>query len=181
MYKLSYQYTFDIDWFCVINNMPVHIASNGGKLPNLYKKNELRELQHGVATLEPLWNGDNQRNIILSESNNIETILNVQYDYLLEKGVPIERVKDLYVESFMEMACKGFYSFDRLDPDIAEILQIDNPDSAYMLIAKPSRPLNLNDYEWGKLLMRIDIPDFEIGSTEVCDIVRLINENLRKR
>lgn len=179
MYKLSYQYTFDIDWFCIINNMPIHIASNGGKLPNLYKKKELRELQHRVAMLEPQRQG--QPNIILSENHNMETILNMQYDYLLEKNVPMERVKDLYVESFKEMADKGFYSFDRLDPEMAESLHIDNPNSAYMLVAKPNRPLPYRDIEWCHLLKQIEIPDFDIESFEVCDIVGLINKNLRKR
>jgi len=53
MYRLAYQYTHDIDWFCRIKEMPVHLASNGGILPQRsYTIKKLVTLQHKVANMQ---------------------------------------------------------------------------------------------------------------------------------
>ena len=53
MYNIQYQYTHDIDWFFLIGNIPIHCASNGGRVPNIYRAVELQGLQVAVESIKP--------------------------------------------------------------------------------------------------------------------------------
>ena len=53
MYNTQYQYTHDIDWFFMIGNQPIHCASNGGRVPNIFSAIELQNLQVEVEAIAP--------------------------------------------------------------------------------------------------------------------------------
>ena len=53
MYHHHYLLSHDINWFALVDGIPVHVASNGGLLPqNSYKISELTRIQHIVHRLE---------------------------------------------------------------------------------------------------------------------------------
>ena len=52
MYRKSTLKNLDIDWFVCINNTPIHIASNGGQIPqNTYRIRELEEIYNHVLSM----------------------------------------------------------------------------------------------------------------------------------
>ena len=127
MYRLDYQYTHDIDWFCCVNGCPVHIASNGGHLPaDSYTIDELASLQHQVANIKPTFQYE-VNSAYLDEYlknggfyTNIDNISPDEFRLMLPEGIEIgvqskslSRQVLLYSWSFIEMAKRGFFSFDR--------------------------------------------------------------------
>ncbi len=149
MYLLNYQYTHDIDWFCKVREYPVHLASNGGRLPRLsYTINELVELQHLVANMNPsfrcvlntqylegyLLQGRYYEGIDELSEEEFRQLLPEQFE-ISEETRNLSRPVLLYSWSFIEMAKRGFFSFDRKDGD----------DNEYHLVAWPDR-LDLNEF-----------------------------------
>ena len=115
-YSKTYQLTHDIDWFCIIGNTPMHFASNCGLLPNkVNNKENNRRIQEQVGLMD---------NVVESREH---IVINREYirarlgDNIAQGGY------EDYVRSFVEMAVKGFVSFDR---DLER-------DDAYVWIAKP--------------------------------------------
>lgn len=114
-YPIDYMYSKDIDWFCIINNLYVHVASAGGLLPDIINdRNKLRKIQKQVFDL-PYILDDNDiiinSRFINERFNNNEDIAN-------------------YLSSFIDIAKKGFISMDRtnlLDPD----------DQTYHIVCMP--------------------------------------------
>lgn len=116
-YDESYLLTHDIDWFCIINEIPVHVASAGGIIPDVFNIREsLMDMQHKVSKLVDINTDDEiQINTVFLEK------------HLMGKG----RIED-YILSFKEFAKKGFLSIDRTYPQ--------DPDSQeYHLVCKPTR------------------------------------------
>ncbi len=127
MYHLNYQYSHDIDWFCRINGIPVHLASNGGHLPSdSYTIDQLVALQHQVANLEPqyqcevnteflksyLWQGDFYEN--MDNIKEEEFLMMVPEGFEISRDIiELPRPMLVYCWSFIEMARRGFFSFDR--------------------------------------------------------------------
>lgn len=137
-YTITYQLTHDIDWFCMIGNVPMHFASNGGILPdkvNNYKQN--RKIQFAVAKQE-------------FKLNEKEVILNS--DYIKERLVINDSVSNIenYVESFIDMARKGFTSFDRYinykDHNLFNRLydRVGSSDDSYIWVAKPQKLIDFS-------------------------------------
>lgn len=95
MYNESEVHTRDIDWFCAINGIYVHIASAGGRIPDrINNRRVLRPIQRAVETLE-----------------NINTVDEVHINDDALQRIDVNR--EYYLPSFIRMARKGFYSFDR--------------------------------------------------------------------
>lgn len=146
MYRSNYLYTHDIDWFCLINRIPVHIASNGGNLPRRsYTIRQLVSLQNKVANMEQQFKfsiNTSSINTYLKEGEyypNLNELSEQQFREMLPNHFDISqdyyqlklsREILLYGWSFIEMAKRGFYSFDRIEGDL------DN--SLYRLIAWPT-------------------------------------------
>lgn len=142
MYRLNYQFTHDIDWFCRINGIPVHLASNGGVLPwNSYSIRNLVKLQHRVARLEPSFRCSFNVEYVsryLQQGEFYDSFNNLSdnmFRQMLPEGFMIsDDVAELplqllvYGWSFIEMARRGFFSFDRKEGD----------DSTYHLVAWPT-------------------------------------------
>lgn len=113
IYTESEVHTRDIDWFCAINGIYVHIASAGGRIPNLINNREvLRPIQRAVETLEAI--------------NTIEEV-HINEDALQR----IDMNREDYLPSFIRMVRKGFYSFDRTNIGAPE-------DNHYHLVAWPT-------------------------------------------
>lgn len=117
MYDKIYLLTHDIDWFCKIGNIPMHFASNCGKLPKRVNDRDVnRKLQEKVIGVP---------NLVERE----QVIINTEYVRTRLGNELSENAFNDYVRTFVEMAMKGFWSFDRINEDGVDI---------YIWIAKPS-------------------------------------------
>lgn len=141
----------DIDWYCLVNGHPTHIASMGGMIPEQFRDSEQLWLnQTTVAKIEPF------AEIRL----NLEAIKNQVsngYDYLQEQGIRLavenanrehlgfvflegyDLAVRLFASTFVEKARRGFRSFARLEGQKGNV---------YVLIAEPAKP---TDYYKGEL------------------------------
>lgn len=143
MYPPRYQYTHDIDWFCLIDDVPVHLASNGGELPDdSYKASELVSIQRQVPALEPIYKYELNMPYLEQYLNDgrYDDLRDVD-DFLTQSQMPetAEMRGELpnlplhwraYCWSFIEMAKRGFFSFDRTVND-------KDRDGIYHLVAYP--------------------------------------------
>lgn len=140
MYPLSYQYSMDIDWFYIDDVFPVHAASNGGYINyELYTVSQLQEVQRLIQALPMNYDYElNVDGIIANMSDKydeeVENQLLENHDVLLPRDfeLPVARYGNeprwlqFYSHSFIQMAMRGFYSFDR-----------NEDTNEYYLVAKP--------------------------------------------
>lgn len=136
MYNTQYQYTHDIDWFFLIGNKPIHCASNGGRVPNIYRAVDLQNLQFTVESIQPshhyVINQASVEQHVSEHYRNIdEGILRGQGLPELAKGIEYEENTPIWMKayswSFVKMAQRGFMSFDR-----------DAKTGLYFLVASPA-------------------------------------------
>lgn len=127
-YDEAYIQSKDIDWFCVIGGVYCHIASAGGALPeHINDREKLRELQKRVFEAQ---------NIFEKEE------IFINHDFLLQRFGRYEDNSDAieaYLDSFRNMARKGFVSIDRTNV-------VDIYDSIYHIVCYPP--------------IRVDLPEF---------------------
>lgn len=120
IYYPDYMETHDIDWFCRIGAISIHCASNGGVLPKKVNVRSVnRKIQETVAAMPE----------VLDEHE--EVIVNERYVRERLENHFSEEAYAQYISSFVAMARKGFWSFDR------ELNESHN--DVYMWIAKPAR------------------------------------------
>ncbi len=113
----AYISTHDIDWFVIINGKLIHVASAGGRIPELIKEDLLKPLIF-VANLPIL--------------KDIQEINTVDSGFLSNKlRISGQEEVDAYLQTFKFMAQKGLYSFDRTNVS-------NNEDNSYHLVAWPS-------------------------------------------
>ena len=116
MYRILTQKALDIDWFVYLLDAPIHIASNGGFIPrNTYKVRELEEVYDRIVSRS----GDNDVEIngsYIERLEGYEYLDNQDFASILKENYSLKMSKvALYSESFVSMAERGFYSFDRVD------------------------------------------------------------------
>lgn len=130
-YDLNYMLTHDIDWFCVINGLYVHVASAGGIIPeDLRDRDELRLLQHNVSKAPYLFS---ENEIVYNEA-------------FLNSHFPDGKAREDYVRSFRDMARKGFISMDRTN--------WTNPESnIYHVVCRPKRNIVPIDHDVEQILI----------------------------
>ncbi len=118
-YNTNYMLTHDIDWFCIINGLYVHVASAGGIIPEAMRdRDELRLLQYNVCNAPDIFR---EEDIVYNKS-------------FLNSHFPEGEAREDYVRSFRDMARKGFVSMDRTD--------WINPESdVYHVVCCPNRSL----------------------------------------
>lgn len=117
IYTESEIHTRDIDWFCAINGIYVHVASAGGNIPNF------------INNYSVLW--PSQRAAEALVDINTDDEIHINEAFLRGMNVNLEH----YLPSFVRMAKKGFYSFDRTN--------VDNPeDDHYHLVAWPTHSVS---------------------------------------
>ncbi len=137
----------DIDWYCLVNGRPTHIASMEGFIPKKFRdREELRLQQDSVAMMEPFadvkLNTDTIKTQIAEGYEYLQDELmreavveanrgNPGFAYLKNEILPIR----LFASTFVEKARRGFRSFARREG--AE-------GNEYVLIAEPSTPVEYN-------------------------------------
>ena len=124
----SYLLTRDIDWFFYVNNHYIHVASNGGILPNFV--NDILRLREEQARVSQLI--INQDSDFVINNEYVNSRLNRVLDNIgdrINENINIDDLYNSYLSSFIEMAKKGFYSFDRSLED----------DKMYTLICYPKK------------------------------------------
>ena len=136
MYQKNYQYTHDIDWFCVFKNRPIHLASNGGLLPATYNIKDIVKIQHIVSGMPTICdytlNESYVKGVVKQLSmTHLEDLSEDEEKLLYPEsmnfmGKQLSIKEKAYCWSFIEMAQKGFYSYDR---------SVD--DNMYYLVASP--------------------------------------------
>ena len=135
-YSITEQYTRDIDWFILDNEKHVHVASAGGTLPNIIiERDTLNEANIRIAYDLP--------EIFDIEINpNLMEFLDINDNSLPD-----------YLTSFISMAKKGFYSYDKT-------FISNRNDNKYHLVAKPSgmSPNNSESPNLQSLNLNIVIP-----------------------
>ena len=108
--------TRDIDWFCIVNGIYVHLASAGGILPMSFRNRDtLRTLQHNVAMAPYLFE---EEDVVDNEA------------FLNQRFADNRKGRESYVVSFREMARKGFVSMDRTN-------LTDPYDNRYHIVCMP--------------------------------------------
>lgn len=142
-YNKNYLFTHNIDWYACINGTWIYAASRGGLLPwKVDNEYILPTLQGICANLPDIVN---KEDIVINQElidvryqravdfykrrlgDYLENNRNIQ-EFLTEYN--IEEFSKQFSEIFVEKACKGFYSFIRVD--------IDDPFSnEYRLVASP--------------------------------------------
>lgn len=146
-YSETYQRTRDIDWFFQHAKRSIHVASNAGKLPDFINDvQRLREEQARVSMLDDIPNVQ-----VVINSRLVDAVVEASVENLQKNGfhdISIDNIRDSYLASFIEMAKKGFYSYDRYL----------NNESIYVLVCGPKNPVPVglkllemsNDIEFSK-------------------------------
>lgn len=126
----EYYNTHDIDWFAIINGVVVHVASAGGLVPEAVKKNLLESAAFvsRIALIEEgrvstISDGFISERLGIELGHNDNNTLR-QFDYDITK-------RDAYLSSFLLMARRGLFSFDKTDIN-------DPTDNHYHIVAWPS-------------------------------------------
>lgn len=134
--------TRDIDWFCIVNGIFVHLASAGGILPMSFRNRDtLRTLQHNVAMAPYLFE---EEDVVDNEA------------FLNQRFADNRKGRESYVVSFREMARKGFVSMDRTN--------LQNPyDNRYHIVCMPR---NLDE----RSLQELDVPVISIDERPELDL-----------
>lgn len=139
IYTESEVHAKDIDWFCAINGVYVHIASAGGHIPNgINNRRVLRLIQRAVDAL--------------ADINTVDEV------HINEKALNrINMNREYYLPSFIRMARKGFYSFDRTNIGNIE-------DNHYHLVAWPTHLVNNVEN-----MPTINYPELDFDNLEAID------------
>lgn len=127
-YRRDYQERHDIDWFATYRGLPVHVASNGGFLPKQIKKNMNKQLQR-LFSLEFLGG----REVLVNDAWIRELQRIRREDALYGEGVGLN--VDLYLQSFVDFASKGFISIDNaIIGDVQQYVIVAYPYDQYDLL-----------------------------------------------
>lgn len=131
-YSEAYQRTRDIDWFFRAGEHYIHVASNGGKLPDFV--NDVQRLRKEQAYISTL--GDVKDVEVIVRDDYLEARIRASVDEARRMNIirDVQLLRKAYLSSFMSMARKGFYSFDRSNDD----------ESRYILVCGPNKHVDLN-------------------------------------
>lgn len=143
----------DIDWYCLIQGKPIHIASSGGMIPKQFRDLEdLRLKQKLVSMMEPIAEAtlylENIQSQIQEGYEYIQDEMitaaimdanrnNPGFVYLRDYELPVR----LFASTFVEKARRGFHSYIRQE-------SVEGIDE-YILIAKPSMPFRFEENQLG--------------------------------
>ena len=119
----KYSRTHDIDWFYIVSGLPIHVASAGGNLPGGIKDlRSLREWQSQIdSRVGKFQVGINRdyinQNIIQKDYEYLDTYFYQDVDYEFDdylNTLNLTFKEKLYCNTFVAMARRGLYSFDRV-------------------------------------------------------------------
>ncbi len=177
MYRPIYQVTHDIDCFFVMNGWPIHFASNGGVLPGkLGTISDLQDMQ--IAAQELPMQYDFELNWVYLDTLNSEDFpteeemaetgfLNTEHFTQFNNIENIPFHVKLYVHSFVEMAKRGFWSFDRLTDTLENESYGNGVASVYQLIAWPNSDKDSISIKLGHKFSLKNYNPFYLGSDQL--------------
>lgn len=148
----------DVDWFCRINGVNIHVASMGRQLPEGIEET-LPKLYEQVSKIEMAeWRGGEG---VWYNEELLRTWLGMEEPWRIAR----------YLYTFVVMARKGFYSFAPITNDPT--------DDNYYLMAKP-----MNYQDWAlEYVFNEDINLFditEIGTFRAVPLVAMLNKERRR-
>lgn len=147
-YPDEYLSSKDIDWFCILNDQYIHVASAGGALPDCVNdRDTLRTLQHNVFMADDLFADED---IIVNEN------------FLRQRFNGDQEKREQYLQSFRAMARKGFISLDRTN-------LVNTEDARYHVVCMPRNPENKRPQ------LNAEIPSFVIGNLQIEEPVDMID------
>lgn len=159
-----YQRSHDIDWFSKVGDIYIHAMSFGGLLPDTINDWGLfRTMLRKAYRIEPL-----AMNSFVYNIPYIESRLSIQFAEKQSNNEQQDLIREQYLRHFLEMARRGFCSFDR---DLQD-------DDLYHLIVRPEEPMkqwdiNLPEVNWSNVELQKADDDTIIGFR----IVRRDNKN----
>lgn len=147
MNKHTYHYlkSHDIDLFFRSGTQLIHCATNGGIIPaslNIIKNiNDVKRIAWNLENIIPIGKLDiNEQHIdsIVSQQREFVHRLYEQNESRIEAFDP-ELCRRLYLSSFIEMAMKGFYSYDRLIGQTENETKEEENIVDYVLVVAPPK------------------------------------------
>lgn len=141
IHSATYYANSDIDWFCELNGMNIHVASLGHRIPESVEKT-LPKVYEAISEIE-MASWEERGGIWYNEELVKRTVR-------LENDAEIAR----FLYTFVVMARKGFYSFAPLTSDPT--------DGGYYLMARPA------NYEHKAVegIFKKEIPIFNVRAIE---------------
>lgn len=143
-YRKEYLLSYNIDRFCRFGSKWVHCSSQGGILPNFV--DDSRHLPQLQALLNVIPTYSDKTEISVNEAlirqrferhKSIIRELSAEEQMNIDIDQGYDNFKSNYIDSFVEMAQKGFHSFVRVN--------IDNiTDNSTVLVAKPTEEATYN-------------------------------------
>lgn len=178
MYPLNYQYNMDIDWFYIDGRYPIHAASNGGYIAKwLFRISDLQSVQATVMKMQPRFDYVlNSKEIIANMSNfYVDEVVADLVEHrreVLPEGFELSGQVErhlpqwmpFYTWSFIEMARRGFYSFDKKESN-----------DEYYLVAAPIKRLTAAQKE-GLNRIPTFIRECILTDYFICDVNDIYNE-----
>lgn len=139
----------DIDWFFIINEAYIHVASAGGMIPEQINDiRMLKKIQRKVHNLPFIFE---EQEIIFNE--------NLLYERFGNKTNSSQRTD--YLRSFIEMSRKGFISMDRTNLS-------DSEDNTYHIVCMPKKSkLIIGLEELFRIRHSIDVYNKPIGNIDL--------------
>lgn len=181
MIEIGYQLTHDIDWFICINDWPIHVASNGGRLPKMFTSlTDLYTTKKIVYNrLDPIFDYGINEELQIPEDNEIDELgeefeeFFPEAQYLFGEDIDMPNSRKTYLWSFVRMAQRGFYSFDKIN--------MGDDGEEYQLVAYPKIPSDkyrrLRCYNNRRIVTRA-ISQIRVNDDKFKDIYRINKINL---
>lgn len=147
-YTSEYLQSHDIDWFYVVNGIPIHFASAGGIIPS--KANDRKNLR---------W--------VQRKVNKLPDILDakdIQINPNLDEQFHDKKALNEYLCSFLNMAKKGFVSYDRKD-----IMDVNSV--VYTFVCGPKNYLAENSV----LEVLESVPHIDVNNIDVLNPIQELN------
>lgn len=164
-YRKNYLLSYNIDWFCLIGKKWIHCSSQGGLLPNFADDSRLLPQLQALLNIIPTYSDETdvsvnealirqrfERHISILQELSAEDQMNVNIEQVYHN------FRLNYIDSFVEMAQKGFHSYVRVNID-------DITDNSTVLVAKPTDEASLNLYrDISSIIESVNITEFAESS-----------------
>jgi len=125
-YTINEQHSRDIDWYFIdCSNSPIHVASAGGRLPNVISENDIINNQIHSA--------------IMDFDGGMEFEINPNINNILLSNLTGKVSMTYYLKDFVNMARRGIISIDK-----TYLGNYDDP--FYHIVAWPKKRIFIDKY-----------------------------------
>lgn len=161
----------DIDWYCLVQGKPTHIASSGGMIPKQFRdKAGLRMQQDRVAMMDPVAEAT-------LKMENVQSQIIDGYEYLQDEMISAAIVEAnrnnpgfvylrnydisvrLFASTFVEKARRGFRSYIRREGK--------EGNDEYILIAEPDKHFRFEGIQLGLKDLKCEMRGDDVFVIEV--------------